>query len=160
MSYLDIKEITMEEEDEKMTMDIDIKKPGVNPPEKIIIRNCKEIKGNNGWDLLRICPNHDDHHESLAINRTQKRFRCLVPTCGFAGVLWEEEKAHPKKQDKAVVAYRKFDKAWIYYDSDNKTPLHRTCKTIYKENQINRIKPKERISYIHFPLTGGFVLSN
>ena len=112
-----------------MTIDIDIKRPGVNPPEKITIRNCKEISGNNGWDLLGLCPNHDDHHESLAINRTQKRFKCLVPTCGFAGVLWEEEKAHPKKQNKAVVAYKKYDSVWIYCDSDGKTPLHRTCKT-------------------------------
>lgn len=113
-----------------MTIDVDIKKPGVNPPEKITITNCKEIKGNNGWDLLGLCPNHDDHHESLAINRTQKRFKCNVPTCGFAGVLWNEEKAHPKKRNKAVEAYKKYDSVWIYYDSDGKTPLHRTCKTI------------------------------
>jgi len=120
----------MEEEDKKMTIDVDIKKPGVSPPEKVTIRNCKEIKGNKGWDLIGICPNHDDHHESLAINRTQKRFKCLVPTCGFAGILWDEEKAHPKKQNKAVVAYKKYDSVWIYYDSDGLTPLHRTCKTI------------------------------
>lgn len=113
-----------------MGIDIDIKRPGVSPPEKITIRNCKEIRGNNGWDLLGICPNHDDHHESLAINRTQKRFKCNVPTCGFAGVLWDEEKAHSKKQSKVVEAYKKYDKAWIYYDSDGKTPLHRTCKVI------------------------------
>lgn len=121
----------MEEEDmENMTIDIDIKRPGISPPEKITIKNCKKVRSNNGWDLLGICPNHNDHHESLAINRTEKRFRCNVPTCGFAGVLWDEELAYPKKKKGAVVAYKKFDKAWIYYDKDGTSPLHRTCKII------------------------------
>ena len=117
-----------------MGIDIDIKRPGVSPPEKITIRNCKEIKGNNGWDLLGLCPHHDDHHESLAINRTQKRFKCLVPTCGFAGVLWEEEKAHPKKQNKAVIAYKKYDSIWIYYDSDGLTPCTELVRQSIPEN--------------------------
>ena len=129
----------MEEENmENMTIDIDIKRPGVSPPEKITIRNCKKVRSNNGWDLLGICPNHDDHHESLAINRTEKRFKCNVPTCGFAGVLWDEELAHPKKQNKIVEAYKKFDKAWTYYDEDDISPLHRTCRKNYPNKTPNR----------------------
>lgn len=111
-----------------MTIDIDIKRPGVSPPEKITIRNCKQINSNNGWDLKGICPFHDDHHESLYLNRTLKRFKCQTNTCGVAGVFWNEELAHPRKQNKIVEAYKKFDIAFTYYDVDGKSPLHRTCK--------------------------------
>lgn len=126
--------------------------------QKKVTVSAKKI-GSKGEYLARcINPAHLDVHPSMLVNPSKGVYNC--PVCIEAkGVTWErhlreqgnskgykqksskkylqekkdselEELAYPKKKKRAVVPYKKFDKAWIYYDEDGKTPLHRTCKII------------------------------
>jgi len=133
-------------------MTIELKKPGVSPPEKIIITDYREVKGQSIWNKIGRCPrgemhqNNDDHF-SLNISDVERRVHCKV--CGFAAIFWDEAKAHPKKEnlkeDPMVEESRGYhDIAYTYYDIDGKTPLHRTCKMI---------KPKKFWQECYCPIT-------
>jgi len=78
-------------------MTIELKKPGVYPPEKIIITDYREKPGTRGiWNKIGRCPrgemhNHNDDHFSMNISDIERRVHCFV--CGFAAVFWDDSKA-------------------------------------------------------------------
>ena len=77
-------------------MTIELKRPGVSPPEKIIVTDYKSVNSSSGWDILLRCPNsqahnHNDDHWSCRGNSSERRVKC--PVCEFAAVFWDESKA-------------------------------------------------------------------
>lgn len=78
-------------------MSLELKRPGVSPPEKIIVTDFKYINSSSGWDILLRCPNnqahnHNDDHWSCRGNESEKRVHC--PVCQFGAVFWDNDKAH------------------------------------------------------------------
>ncbi|MBA7529509.1 hypothetical protein ES705_21707 [subsurface metagenome] len=80
-------------------MTLELKKPGVSPPEKIIVTDYKQVNSSSGWDILLRCPNSAGHNNnddnwSCRGNSAEERVKC--PVCGFAAVFWDKDKAHKK----------------------------------------------------------------
>ncbi|MBA7515156.1 hypothetical protein ES705_07203 [subsurface metagenome] len=80
-------------------MTLELKKPGVSPPEKIIVTDYKQVNSSSGWDILLRCPNsaghnNNDNHWSCRGNSAEERVKC--PVCGFAAVFWDKDKTHKK----------------------------------------------------------------
>ena len=121
-------------------MTIELKRPGVNPPEKIIIKDedCKRINSTTGWDMMCRCPMSENHQNnddnfSLAVNEREKRAKCTIQACGFAAIFWDEKLVYKtkSKRDKILKSRGQHDIAWVYYDKDGVTPLTRACR-VYK----------------------------
>ena len=125
-------------------MTIELKRPGVSPPEKIIIKDedCKRINSTTGWDMMCRCPMPENHQNndddfSLAVNEGEKRAKCTIQACGFAAIFWDEELVHKtkSKRDKILKSRGQHDIAWVYYDKDGVTPLTRACR-VYKPKGV------------------------
>ena len=125
-------------------MTIELKRPGVSPPEKIIIKDedCKRINSTTGWDMMCRCPMSENHQNnddnfSCAVNRREKRAKCTIQACGFAAIFWDEKLVHKtkKKEDKILKSRDQHDITWVYYDKDGVTPLTRACR-VYKPKGV------------------------
>jgi len=125
-------------------MTIELKKPGVSPPEKIIIKDedCKRINSTTGWDIMCRCPMSENHQNnddnfSLSVNEGEKRAKCTIQACGFAAIFWDEKLAYKtkSKRDKILKSRGQHDIAWVYYDKDGVTPLTRACR-VYKPKGV------------------------
>jgi len=125
-------------------MTIELKRPGVSPPEKIMIKDedCKMINSTTGWDMMCRCPMSENHQNnddnfSLAVNRRERRVKCTVQACGFAAIFWDEKLVHKTKSkgDKILKSRGQHDIAWVYYDEDGVTPLTRACR-VYKQKGV------------------------
>ena len=121
-------------------MTIELKRPGVSPPEKIIVTDYKSVNSSSGWDILLRCPNsqahnHNDDHWSCRGNSSERRVKC--PVCEFAAVFWDEKLVYKtkSKRDKILKSRGQHDIAWVYYDKDGVTPLTRACR-VYKPKGV------------------------
>jgi len=55
-----------------------------------------------GKEWLALCPEHDDHNESLRINEEKRCYHCFV--CGFAGPLYNSNRRNNTNQRKKIIA--------------------------------------------------------
>lgn len=95
--------------------------------DNIITVTAKKV--GNTW--MALCPKHDDHTTSLAIDEIKKIFHCLNPACGFSGRLHEKNR---------VVA------EYIYCDENN--------NPVYK---VIRFSPKKSFAYKSLKENGKWV---
>ena len=56
-----------------------------------------------GREWLALCPNHDDHHESLRISEEEKCYHCLA--CGFSGPFYNPSYPGNREESKIVATY-------------------------------------------------------
>ena len=80
------------------------------------IINVTAKKVGNTW--MALCPKHDDHTPSLAIDEIKKIFHCLNPDCGFSGCLYEK--------NRVVAEY--------IYDDESDSPVYKVVRFGPKKN--------------------------
>lgn len=95
-------------------MTIELKRPGVSPPEKIIVTDYRYINSSSGWNILLRCPNsqahnHNDDDWSCRGNSLAKRIHC--PVCQFGAVFWDNDKIYGKNNTEQKTSKRYLQEA-------------------------------------------------
>ncbi len=99
-------------------MTIELKKPGVSPPEKIIVTDYRRLPKPDGiWDMIGRCPNsaahnHNDNNFSCFISSSERRVLCRF-VCKFAANFWDD-----KYSDKLIKTKKIFEEAYDYPDKN------------------------------------------